>query len=548
VPAPSATTTIAATPVFIKSNLSQYVSIQSLFSPEELSAMTAKPESFINVTLPDTVAPGSAPPRIWLHNNAVVIPAASSDLKSIMIRDAHRHGCHPREKEMLSLLSHVWWPLKSKEVTAYVSSCPQCQVADAPPRSSPQGYFNIKNPSAPNYQHVLDHMEMSPMSSEGHVAVLTVTCAFTRFVHLIPVKSHSAVDTLEAAMIAWHSTGLPVTCQTDGSTSFMGDFADYLKMFHVNHKVTDAFSPWQNGKSERQHGPITRKLRKITLGADQSLWHLALPLIAGTLNSTFNRSTGATPFFLQHAYEKRTPAIAATDLSVSTGTIAEWHAAIVQVQDALQLKNDITSLQQAYLHAQAPAEPYTFELGQDVLLYFPTRPEKLDTFWRPGYRVTDLLPGDDTHVIVSRVEPDNKLYDPQRVPVARLRPWDSSRAPFSGALLRITDGSLAVDNIVSHVSTPEPPPVTPSYVFTVSWKDPAVPHGPARLQDLMLNCEPSLRAYCAQNKIPYSHLINQRIRLNKQLKAQPVPAARLTLAAIFGPSPVHPLKPSYQWL
>ena len=145
------------------------------------------------------------------------------------------------------------------------------------------------------------------------------------------------------------------------------------------------------------------------------------------------------------------------------------------------------------------------------------------------------------------MEPDNKLYDPQRVPVARLRPWDSSRAPFSGALLRVTDGSLAVDNLISHVSTPEPP-ATPSYVFTVSWKDPAVPQGPARLQDLMLNCETSLRAYCTLNKIPYSHLINQRIRMNKQLKAQSAPAARAILAAIFGPSPMHPSKPTYRWL
>lgn len=545
------TTTIAASKVLIKANLTQYLPLQKLFSSDELSYMESRPESFFRATIPVVAIPGATTDgQLWLHTNAVVIPSTCSDLISQTLRDAHRLGCHPREKEMTSLLTHVWWPTKSKDITAYIASCPQCQVIDAPPRSSPHGYFNINNPSAPNHTHILDHLEMSPASADGHVAILTVTCAFTRFCHLIPVKSHSAADTLDAAMTAWHATGLPVRVQTDGSTSFTADFSNYLNMFRIDHHITDAYAPWQNGKSERQHAPITTKLRKVTLGLDQTLWHLALPLIAGVLNSTTNRATGATPYFLMYAHEKRTPAVALTDLSTSTGTIAEWHAAIKQVQDVLTFKNDITSLQQAHIRAERPDVPFTFTLHQDVLLFFPTRPEKLSSFWRPGYRVTDLLPDDDTHVIVSRVEPDGLLYDPQRVPVARLRPFDSSRAPHSGALMRITDGSLAVDAIVSHTRVHEPP-TPPMYTFTVSWKDPSVPHATARLQDLMLNCDPILRQYCALHKIPYSHLAAQRAHLNKQAKAlavQPLPAARATLAAIFGPFPVHPSEPTYRWL
>ena len=116
--------------------------------------------------------------------------------------------------------------------------------------------------------------------------------------------------------------------------------------------------------------------------------------------------------------------------------------------------------------------------------------------------------------------------------------------------MRITDGSLAVDSIVSHTRVHEPPAL-PMYTFTVSWKDPSVPHATARLQDLMFNCEPILRQYCALHKIPYSHLVAQRAFMNKQSKvlaAQSLPAARATLAAIFGPSPVHPSEPTYLWL
>jgi hypothetical protein len=529
--------------VYIRSNLSKYIELQPLFSPSEIDFMTLHPDKFHHVLLPETAATHT---RIWLHTSAAVIPAAASDLIATILSDAHRTGCHALEKEMSTLLSHVWWPTRHKDIAAYVAACPQCQVADAPPRLSPLGYFNIKNPSAPHHTHIMDHMEVSPTSAAGHVAILTITCAFTRYVHLVPVTSHAAIDTLEAAMSVWHATGLPVCAQTDGATAFQGDFAAFLAMYHVEHKVTDAYAPWQNGKGERQHDYIVRKLRKIMLGADHSRWHLALPLITGVINSAVNRNTGASPYYLLHAHEKRTPAIAASDLAIHTGTIAEWHDAIEQVQQVLQIKNDLTSLQQAHVHAQRPAEPFTFTLNQDVLLFFPSRLEKLNTYWRPGYRVTDILPNDDTHVIVSRVEPDGILYDPQRVPVARLRPWDSSRAPHSGALLRITDGSIAVQSIVSHTYTDQPP-APPVYEFTVSWSDPTVPHSTARLQDLMANCETILKPYCTLHKIPYYKLINQRALMNKQLKVQAAPAARATLAAIFGDAPHHPTKPTHPW-
>lgn len=480
-------------------------------------------------------SPASTGATIWVHNGSIVIPAASSDLTSKMVADAHLHGCHARDAGMHALLSHVWWPAKNRDIIAYLKSCPQCQVVDAPPRHAHIGYFNIKNPGSVDHTHILDHMLVTPTSSAGHTAILTVTCAFTRYVWLLPVVSLSATDTLSAAMTVWHDTGLPICAQTDGSTSFMGDFHAYCTMYAIDHKVTDAYAPWQNGKGERQHHVIGQKLRKQTLGTNQANWHLALPLIAGVINSSVNRNTGASAFFLRTAREKRTPSMATTDLTCAVGTLTDWHEAINAIQDTLLLKNDISSLQQAHIQARDITTPPIYKLNDDVLLFFPAKIDKLDTFWRPGYRVTDLLPEDPTHCIVSRVEPDGKLYNPERVPLARLRLFDSSRASHAGAHLRINDDRLLVKAIASHTDVPRAD-FPHYYTFYVLWEDSLAGPEPARLQDLMHSCQDMLKAYCEQNKITWSRLITQRAAMNKLEKsanaAINVSAYRLALAAL----------------
>jgi hypothetical protein len=540
-------------PIIITTNLTNYIELQSLFSEEETGFMRERATSFAQLSVSNLAmpasrsshlsSPSSTGASIWVHNGSIVIPAAASDLTSKMVADAHLHGCHARDAGMHALLSHVWWPSKNRDISAYLNSCPQCQVVDAPPRHTHIGYFNIKNPGAADHTHILDHMIMSPTSSAGHTAILTITCAFTRYVWLQPVTSLGATDTLAAAMAVWHESGLPIVAQTDASTSFHGDFQAYCSMYAIDHKVTDAYAPWQNGKGERQHHVIGQKLRKHTLGNNQANWHLALPLIAGVINSSVNRNTGGSAYYLRNAREKRTPATAPHDLTYAVGTLTEWHEAINTVQDALALKNDISSLHQAHIQARDMTVPYSYKLNEDVLLFFPAKQDKLDTFWRPGYRVTDLLPDDDTHCIVSRVEPDGKLYSPERVPLARLRPFDSSRVTHSGARLRINDDRLLVKAIASHTDVPRPD-FPHYYTFYVLWEDSLSPPEPARLQDLMHSCQDMLKAYCEQNKISWTRLITQRAAMNKLEKsanaAINVSAYRLVLAALPAVSPQAP--------
>jgi len=547
-----ATTTIRVAPILINStsNLLKFTETQALFTPAERDAMTAKPASFHLATIPTSI---DATVTVWLHNNAVVIPSACSDLISKYIADAHADSCHSRESTMHAILSHVWWQSKAKDILQYINSCPECQLVHAPPRHAPLGFFNIKNPSHSHYQHLLDHLIINPPSSAGHVAILTLTCAFTRFLYLVPVLSLSAADTLAAALSVWHDSGLPNVVQTDGSTSFMGDFHAYLDMVRTNHAVTDAYSAWQLAKSERQHHTIAQHMRKLTLGKDQTEWHNTLPLIAGTLNAAHCRTLGTSPYCALYGREKRTPAVAKSDLFTPTGTLAAWHTLINTIQAVISMKNDITSIQQSHMQMQVSSPPPVYTLAQDVLLFFPDRPAKLDTFWRPGYRITDLIPDDDTHCIVSRVEPDGSLNDPQRVPIARLRAWDTSRTTNAGAALRIADASLAVAAILSHETwtTDTNPPAPRHYTFTVRWEDTSLPPSPARLQDLMLNCPHLLKPYCALNFIPYSRLVTLRTHLNKMEKAPPVisqSVARISLAAIFGTDPFHPVKPTHTWL
>ena len=505
------------------------------------------------------LACGKSDPHLWMTQGKVVIPSACASLKARLISTAHLTGLHAQHKEMTSNLSHVFWPSMSKDIHDFINSCPACQVVDAPPRTGQLGFHNIDNPSSPDFTHILDHLEISPPSNRGHVGALTVTCPFTRFVWIIPVLSHSAVDTLDAAMRVWHETGLPYIIQHDNSLSFSDDFADFCTMFNitdVRQKYTDAYAPWQNGKGERQHGPITNKLRKLVLGRDQRDWDLYIHQIAGVINSSYNRNTNSTAFYLRYGRHKRSPAIATTDITSPTGTIAEWHKAIAFIQDVLRQKNDLVSLMESHIEYRNSDPLPSFTEGQKVCLFFPTRlgDSKLGSLWRPGYIITKTIPGDPTHYHVARLEPDGKLYDEERVPTARLRAWrDSPTNPVDPSTLRITDDLLLVHSILSHAVTKDEHGL-PFYTFTVQWADPSKPPCPAELQDLLRDSAHLVIPYCKEKSIPLSHLKDQRARVNKARKAQDaktlldkIVPLRLAAFAMFGTKPFHPTAPTHSW-
>jgi hypothetical protein len=551
---------VTIAPIIIRANLNQFLLIQDDFTADDIEFMSTgrNKASYARVPM-NPLACGRLDPHLWMTQGKVVIPPSCMSLKARLISTAHLTGLHAQHKEMTSNLSHVFWPSLSKDIHDYVNSCPSCQVVDAPPRSGQLGFHNIDNPDAPDFTHILDHLEISPPSNRGHVGALTVTDPFTRYVWIIPVTSHSAADTLDAAMRVWHETGLPYVIQHDNSLSFSEDFADFCAMFNVadvRQKYTDSYAPWQNGKGERQHGPIVNKLRKMVLGKDQRDWDLHIHQIAGVINSSYNRNTNSTAFYLRFGRHKRSPTIATTDISSPTGTIAEWHKAIAFIQDVLRQKNDLVSLMESHVEYRTSGPLPSFTEGQKVCLFFPTRmgESKLGSLWRPGYIITKVISGDPTHYHVARQEPDGKLYDEERVPTARLRPWrDSTTNPVDPSALRITDDLLLVQSILSHALTKDEHGL-PFYTFTVKWADPSKPPCSADLQDLLRGSMHLMLPYCKEKQIPLSHLKDQRARVNKLRKAQDAKALldkivplRIAVSAIFGTKPFHPTAPTYSW-
>lgn len=70
---------------------------------------------------------------VWLRDGLFFIPSEASDMQLEFLRAAHDHSGHGGEHRTLRRLHDdaVCWPRMRADVSAYVASCPRCQIAKA---------------------------------------------------------------------------------------------------------------------------------------------------------------------------------------------------------------------------------------------------------------------------------------------------------------------------------------------------------------------------------------------------------------------------------
>ena len=89
-----------------------------------------------------------------------------------------------------------------------------------------------------------------------------------------------------------------------------------------------------------------------------------------------------------------------------------------------------------------------FQKGDNVVLWFPTRPAKHFSHWVPGYTVIDS-PSADFYYIGKR-ELDGSIVGFETVPVKRLRLYDARRSPDFGLFMDVKPDHGVVEDVVGH--------------------------------------------------------------------------------------------------
>lgn len=480
------------------------------FSPDEINHMRATPRFKI------TSGAGGRPP-LWTVNGKFVIPTDAVGLKREILEEGHEGALHGGEHDVISRTRHFYWLNKHDDVHRHVEACPVCQIKRAPPREGPAGAPHIVNSGFPFERVIVDHVPM-PDSDEGYKAILTFTDAFTRWNEAITVADLSAAAALSALLLFKTRHGLPAELQVDNHGAFKADFADYCKANGVAIRETAAHHAAANGIGERPHKTIQDKLRAVcSPNGKIGRWAQALPFVMEAVNTAVNRSIGMSPFEALYGREARSTLDARTGRDVLNISLSNYQELITTVQRSVGLRDHLRASLQHDAHLSSRPTPPAFSTGDEVVLFYPTRVDKMHSYWRPGYVVVGS-DSTDFYTIAKR-EPDGNLYDRQTVPVARLRPFNAARSPDGGVYLDIKRGHHVVDRIVSHVV------YNGRYKFRVQWRGIGrdvgdTPASYANLYDLLRNCRPMMAAYCAKHNIKMYVLERQRAAERKEERGE----------------------------
>ena len=131
---------------------------------------------------------------------------------------------------------------------------------------------------------------------------------FTRYCQLYATKSKkgtAAADKLFNEFIPHY--GCPARVHHDQGGEFTSDMWKELHRFMgIKSSNTTPYHPQGDGQVERCNRTVLNMLRSLTANQKKD-WKKFLPKLAFAYNSTVNKSTGMSPFYLMYGRESRLP-------------------------------------------------------------------------------------------------------------------------------------------------------------------------------------------------------------------------------------------------
>ncbi len=495
---------------------------QKYFTEQEVEAMKANPHFMQTTIKPDK----GRPLTVWTKGGLLVLPAGAVAERKLLLRNAHDLGMHPGAPGTRSLLGPVWWPNLKSDVDAYIASCGICQVIKAGHKEGVRGEAHIRNPGGPFQMVVIDHMMVSPEGAQGQKAVVTIQDAFTRYIELVPVTSLNAADTQDALMTGLFARhGLPKVIQCDNSTSYYSEVTAWATGHGVKIHMVPPRHPQANGKVERTHDMITKRLAAVTLGGKGALWPEALPFVQLSLNGYPHRVTGISPHEALYGYPLRGLNNAILDFQTTLpGSMGDYKVLIEHIQGNVEDANELYSYyQQATMKREdGGREPPQYEVGDSVMIYANLRQPKLKNpshYW-PGYQVVGKDPdGIPYFYMVARLRPNGAKEEPVRMPVSRLRKYDASRDPTKGTGLILDEGTTLFTSIEGH-EIKDKAKASEEVTFRVKWSDGSVSIAPT--VDIWSTAKDMLTAYCKEQRIPLA-CVERQVRRDRAREAEKGP-------------------------
>ena len=192
-------------------------------------------------------------------------PVLAASEREAVIRHVHQTGCHPNLKNTLKLIrDRFWWKTLEQDVTAYVTECPTCQLANQPTTERSDGRTLTPTQVDLPWEKVgVDLMGPFPPTPEGYRYVAMLEDYHTHYVlgeMLYTNESEEVAAWLRRDLFAHHGT--PAVMVMDNGLA-CGAVKELCHEKGTYLQPLPAHSPWINGLAESCVKHCKRGVRKL---------------------------------------------------------------------------------------------------------------------------------------------------------------------------------------------------------------------------------------------------------------------------------------------
>ena len=246
----------------------------------------------------------------WLLPDAtsmlrMIVPRELRDKLLKLVHDSPYGGHWGRPKTLARIQQSFYWPSMSRDVDLYIKTCSVCSLNKK--SKMPRAALLHYQAGEPNERVHLDFLGPFEVSTRGNKYVLSIIDQFTWWIEVYALPEQTAEITANTFFTGWVSRfGVPKIVHTDQGRNFTSHlFENLCDNLDCVKTRTTPYRPSSNGQVERYNRMILSFIRCFV--SDTSCWDDHLPMLAMSLRSTVNRTTGYTANMLQLGREVRMP-------------------------------------------------------------------------------------------------------------------------------------------------------------------------------------------------------------------------------------------------